>query len=122
MASIQFLGTAGTVTGSRHLLRSPAGAVLVDAGLFQGPKELRLRNRAPFPVEPAALAGVVLTHAHLDHAGALPLLWRADLGRYAIPILPVHGEPSALEATRARLAARGLAATVPRHGEEIALP
>ena len=77
MASIEFLGAAGTVTGSRHLLRSPAGAVLVDAGLFQGPKDLRLRNRAPFPVEPSALDAVVLTHAHIDHAGALPLLWRA---------------------------------------------
>ena len=76
MPSIRFLGAAGTVTGSRFLVQSGAVRVLVDAGLFQGPKELRLRNRAPFPVEPAALDAIVLTHAHLDHTGALPLLGR----------------------------------------------
>jgi len=56
MPSIQFLGATGTVTGSRHLLRSPAGAVLVDAGLFQGAKELRLLWRAGFHGEEIALA------------------------------------------------------------------
>ncbi|HYQ82331.1 MAG TPA: MBL fold metallo-hydrolase, partial [Anaeromyxobacteraceae bacterium] len=76
MASIQFLGAAGTVTGSRYLVRAAGRQVLVDAGLFQGQKELRLRNWAPFPVDPGAIEAVVLTHAHLDHAGALPLLWR----------------------------------------------
>ncbi|HZY02992.1 MAG TPA: MBL fold metallo-hydrolase [Anaeromyxobacteraceae bacterium] len=76
MASIQFLGAAGTVTGSRYLVRAGGRQVLVDAGLFQGHKELRLRNWAPFPVDPGAIEAVVLTHAHLDHAGALPLLWR----------------------------------------------
>ena len=76
MPSITFLGAAGTVTGSRHLVRAPGGAVLVDAGLFQGRKELRLRNWAPFPVPPSGIAAVVLTHAHLDHSGALPLLVR----------------------------------------------
>ena len=79
MASIRFLGAAGTVTGSRFLLEWGASRVLVDAGLFQGPKELRLRNRAPFPVEPASIDAVVLTHAHLDHTGALPLLGRDGL-------------------------------------------
>jgi metallo-beta-lactamase family protein len=76
MPSISFLGSAGTVTGSRHLVQAGAARVLVDAGLFQGPKELRLRNRAPFPVEPAALDAIVLTHAHIDHSGALPILGR----------------------------------------------
>lgn len=77
MASIQFLGAAGTVTGSRYLIRAPGGAtVLVDAGLFQGAKELRLRNWAAFPVPPASIDAIVLTHAHIDHAGALPLLVR----------------------------------------------
>src|SRR5512133_3222680 len=79
MPSIRFLGAAGTVTGSRFLVESPAARVLVDAGLFQGPKELRLRNRAPFPVDPASLDAVVLTHAHLDHSGALPQLGRDGL-------------------------------------------
>ena len=76
MASIRFLGAAGTVTGSRHLVTTPGGSVLVDAGLFQGAKELRLRNWAPFPVPAASLHAVVLTHAHIDHAGALPQLVR----------------------------------------------
>jgi metallo-beta-lactamase family protein len=77
MASIRFLGAAGTVTGSRFLVESQGRSVLVDAGLFQGLKELRLRNWAPFPVDPASIDAVVLTHAHIDHAGALPLLVRA---------------------------------------------
>ncbi|WP_242344100.1 MBL fold metallo-hydrolase RNA specificity domain-containing protein [Anaeromyxobacter terrae] len=77
MASIRFLGAAGTVTGSRFLVESGSVRVLVDAGLFQGQKELRLRNRAPWPVPPGSIDAVVLTHAHLDHTGALPLLVRS---------------------------------------------
>src|SRR5512143_554930 len=74
MASIRFLGAAGTVTGSRYLVQHGKARVLVDAGLFQGQKELRLRNRAPWPVPPGSIDAVVLTHAHLDHTGALPQL------------------------------------------------
>jgi metallo-beta-lactamase family protein len=77
MASIRFLGAAGTVTGSRFLVEAAGRRVLVDAGLFQGQKEFRLRNWAPFPVDPASLDAVVLTHAHIDHSGALPLLVRS---------------------------------------------
>jgi metallo-beta-lactamase family protein len=76
MASMRFLGAAGTVTGSRFLVEWGSSRILVDAGLFQGSKELRLRNRAPWPVPPGSIAAVVLTHAHLDHSGALPLLGR----------------------------------------------
>ncbi|BDG06631.1 MBL fold metallo-hydrolase RNA specificity domain-containing protein [Anaeromyxobacter oryzae] len=76
MASIRFLGAAGTVTGSRYLVEHGSVRLLVDAGLFQGPKELRLRNWSPWPVAPASITAVVLTHAHIDHAGALPLLAR----------------------------------------------
>lgn len=76
MASIRFLGAAGTVTGSRFLVEWGSTRILVDAGLFQGPKELRLRNRAPWPVPPGSLSAVVLTHAHIDHSGALPQLAR----------------------------------------------
>ena len=73
---ITFLGAAGTVTGSKYLLQTSGARVLVDCGLFQGHKELRLRNREPFPVDPASLDAVVLTHAHLDHTGYLPVLVR----------------------------------------------
>src|SRR5476649_2415057 len=73
-ASITFLGAAGTVTGSKHLLEVDGHRVLVDCGLFQGLKELRLRNWEPPPVDPASIEAVVLTHAHLDHCGYLPKL------------------------------------------------
>ncbi len=74
--AIQFLGAAGTVTGSRHLLEFDGRRILVDCGLFQGLKELRLQNRQPFPVDPSTIEAVILTHAHLDHSGYLPLLKR----------------------------------------------
>ena len=73
---LSFLGAAGTVTGSRHLIESGGKRVLVDCGLFQGLKYLRQRNWAPFPVDPASIDAVVLTHAHLDHSGYLPRLAR----------------------------------------------
>ena len=76
VSTLRFLGAAGTVTGSKNLLTVGGRAVLVDAGLFQGEKEWRLRNWAPFPVAPASLDDVVLTHAHLDHCGYLPALVR----------------------------------------------
>jgi metallo-beta-lactamase family protein len=72
--NLSFLGAAGTVTGSKYLVENGAHRVLVDCGLFQGFKSLRLRNWAPFPVNPRDIAAVVLTHAHIDHSGALPLL------------------------------------------------
>lgn len=71
---LSFLGAAGTVTGSKYLVENTGSALLVDCGLFQGFKSLRLRNWAPFPFEPGNIQNVVLTHAHLDHSGALPLL------------------------------------------------
>jgi metallo-beta-lactamase family protein len=73
---LQFLGAAGTVTGSRFLVETPRARVLVDCGLFQGEKPLRLRNWEPFPVAPASLDAVLLTHAHIDHSGYLPALGR----------------------------------------------
>lgn len=74
--SLQFLGAAGTVTGSRYLLQAGGRRILVDCGLFQGFKQLRERNWAPFPVAPASIDTVLLTHAHLDHADYLPALVR----------------------------------------------
>jgi len=69
-----FLGGVGTVTGSKYLLEADGRRVLVDCGLFQGYKQLRLRNWAPLPVDPKSIDAVILTHAHLDHSGYLPLL------------------------------------------------
>jgi|SRR5215204_374639 metallo-beta-lactamase family protein len=68
------MGAARTVTGSKYLLEHGGKRVLVDCGLFQGLKELRLRNWAQFPIPPREIDAVVLTHAHLDHVGYLPRL------------------------------------------------
>jgi metallo-beta-lactamase family protein len=71
---LTFLGAASTVTGSKHLLEVQGKKILVDCGLFQGYKQLRTLNWRPLPVRPEDLDAVVLTHAHIDHAGYLPLL------------------------------------------------
>jgi metallo-beta-lactamase family protein len=80
MISLTFLGAAGTVTGSRYLVEALGSRFLIDAGLFQGKKELRLRNWAAFPVAPDSLSAVILTHAHIDHTGYLPRLVRDGFG------------------------------------------
>src|SRR5678816_64555 len=72
--TLQFLGAAGGVTGSKFLFSNNSDQVLIDCGLFQGLKELRLRNWAPLPIDPATIDAVILTHAHLDHCGYLPRL------------------------------------------------
>jgi metallo-beta-lactamase family protein len=69
---IQFLGATGTVTGSKYLVQAGAKKVLIDCGLFQGLKQLRLRNWAPVPVDPREVDAIILTHAHIDHSGYLP--------------------------------------------------
>ncbi len=72
---VRFLGAIGCVTGSRHLLETQSGKrILIDCGLFQGSKELRLRNWAEFPVPPSSIDAIILTHAHIDHSGYLPRL------------------------------------------------
>lgn len=72
--SLSFLGGVGTVTGSKYLFTAGGVRLLIDCGLFQGFKQLRLRNWASLPVDPKSIDAVVLTHAHLDHSGYLPLL------------------------------------------------
>ncbi len=76
MSTIQFLGAAGTVTGSMHLVTANGRRVLLDCGLFQGLKELRERNWREPPFDPKSLDAVVISHAHIDHTGSLPLLVR----------------------------------------------
>ena len=73
---LTFLGGAGTVTGSKYLLEHKGKRILIDCGLFQGLKQLRLRNWEPLPVDAASIDAVVLTHAHIDHSGYLPALAR----------------------------------------------
>jgi metallo-beta-lactamase family protein len=74
---IQFLGGATTVTGSQFLLTTDTARVLIDCGMFQGSPNESIRNRVPFGFEAGGLDAVVLTHAHLDHCGLLPLLVKA---------------------------------------------
>jgi metallo-beta-lactamase family protein len=74
MSTLTFLGATGTVTGSKYLLEAGGERLMIDCGLFQGAKELRLRNWNPLPVPPAGIQWLVLTHAHLDHIGYIPRL------------------------------------------------
>lgn len=85
---LHFLGAADTVTGSKHLVEAGGARVLLDCGLFQGYKTLRERNWAPLAVAPSSIAAVVLSHAHLDHCGWLPVLVKQGFKG------PVHASPA----------------------------
>lgn len=76
MVKIQFIGGAGTVTGSKYLISTSSKKILVDCGLFQGVKSQRLRNWENFPIDPAEIDVIILTHAHIDHSGYIPRLIR----------------------------------------------
>ncbi|MFC1672634.1 MBL fold metallo-hydrolase [Pseudomonadota bacterium] len=76
---VKFLGAAGTVTGSCYMLTHPKGKFLVDCGLFQGAKSLRELNYQKFPFDPSSIDFVALTHAHVDHAGLVPKLFKHGL-------------------------------------------
>ena len=78
---ITFLGGAGTVTGSKYLLETGSSRILIDCGLFQGYKWLRRRNWQPLPFAINKIDAVVLTHAHLDHSGYLPVLYQQGFRR-----------------------------------------
>jgi metallo-beta-lactamase family protein len=113
MPSLTFLGAARSVTGSKYLLEVNASRILVDCGLFQGLKELRLRNWAALPVPADTIQAVVLTHAHIDHSGYLPRLFAqgfrgrvfctpgtADLCKIVLPDAGRLAEEDAREANR----------------------
>ena len=85
---IEFLGAAGTVTGSCFRVRHEGGAFLVDCGMFQGSKNLRAFNYEPLPFNPAAIDFLALTHAHIDHSGLVPKLAGAG---FAGPVLATEG-------------------------------
>ena len=74
--NLTFLGGTGTVTGSKYLLEVGATRVLIDCGLYQGYKWLRERNWQPLPLDVPSLDAVILTHAHLDHSGYIPALYK----------------------------------------------
>jgi metallo-beta-lactamase family protein len=94
---LSFLGGAGTVTGSKHLVTTNGHRFLLDCGLFQGPKDLRLRNWAKPSFSPAGIEAVVLSHAHIDHSGYLPLLVRRGFRG------PVYCTPPTAELLRVML-------------------
>jgi metallo-beta-lactamase family protein len=81
MAKLTFLGAAGSVTGSKYLVEAAGKRLLIDCGLFQGPQELQDRNYKPLAIDPKTIDFVVLTHAHLDHTGWLPVLVKAGYSR-----------------------------------------
>ena len=88
---LTFLGAAGTVTGSKTLVTTSQAQVLIDCGLFQGFKNLRSLNRTEMPLDTAKLNAVVLSHAHLDHSGALPILM--NQGYHG----PIYATPSTID-------------------------
>ena len=91
---LQFLGAAGMVTGSSYLLSDGKGDLLIDLGMFQGSQEMQALNSRPLAFAVDALAGVVLTHAHLDHCGRLPLLIKAG---FSGPIYTTEASAQLLE-------------------------
>jgi metallo-beta-lactamase family protein len=94
MVSLTSLGGAGTVTGSKHLLEHEGSRVLIDCGLFQGQKELRLKNWQPLLARPSTIDAVILTHAHLDHCGYLPRLVRDGFRG------PIYATPATIDVAR----------------------
>src|SRR4029450_3631462 len=125
MISITFLGAARTVTGSKYVVESGGTRIMVDAGLFQGLKELRERNWQDLPVPATSIQAIVLTHAHLDHCGYLPrLVMQGFRGRVFCTagtqdlcriILPDSGRIQAEDAANANR--EGYSRHAPRSGE-----
>lgn len=116
MIELEFIGAAQTVTGSKHILRTSRATVLLDCGLFQGRRRESFERNRNLGVDPASLDAVVLSHAHIDHSGALPLLWRQGYrGRvHATPatqdlVAPMLLDAAMIQASDARFIARLIA-------------
>jgi metallo-beta-lactamase family protein len=93
MAKLTFLGAAGCVTGSKYLVEAAGKKLLIDCGLFQGTEDLKERNWKPLPIDPKTIDYLVLTHAHLDHTGWLPVLVRDGYNR------TIFANPATIELT-----------------------
>jgi metallo-beta-lactamase family protein len=93
MAKLTFLGAAGSVTGSRYLVEAGSKRLLIDCGIFQGLRELTERNYQPLSIDPKSIDYVVLTHAHLDHTGWLPVLVKAGFHG------PIFANPASIDLT-----------------------
>jgi len=93
MAKLTFLGAAGCVTGSKYLVEAAGKRLLVDCGIFQGSQELQDRNYKPLPVDPKTVDYAMLTHAHLDHTGWLPVLAKDGYRG------PIFANPATIELT-----------------------
>jgi len=93
MAKLTFLGAAGCVTGSKYLVEAAGKKLLVDCGLFQGTDDLKERNWNPLPIDPKTIDYSVLTHAHLDHTGWLPVLVRDGYNK------TIHANAATIELT-----------------------
>jgi len=91
MAKLTFLGAAGSVTGSKYLVEAAGKRLLVDCGIFQGTTELKERNWKPLPIDPRTIDYAMLTHAHLDHTGWLPVLVKAGYSG------PIYANPATIE-------------------------
>src|SRR2546429_4836760 len=93
MAKLTFLGAAGCVTGSKYLVDAAGKRLLVDCGIFQGSQQLQAGNNKPLPVDPKTIDYLVLTHAHLDHTGWLPVLVKSGYRG------PIFANPATIELT-----------------------
>ena len=93
MAKLTFLGAAGCVTGSKYLVEAAGKKLLVDCGIFQGTNELKDRNWKPLPIDPKTIDYAMLTHAHLDHTGWLPVLVKSGYRG------PIYANPATIELT-----------------------
>ena len=126
--NLSFLGGAGTVTGSKYALECGATRLLVDCGLFQSFKSLRLKNWAPLAIPPGSVNAVILTHPHLDHSGyALAdadeiLRWLHGFRTPPKMTFITHGEPVASDELRHRIEEElGWPCMVPDHGQRCEL-